>query len=103
MGQYVQVVPVKFKSITVPAGTTVYLDTQSYPYPISVSAVPGAGGTVTVSRSITPDAAGKTTAATWYELTSGAVSAATLVVQTSPVAGLRFTATVSAATVEIAA
>ena len=102
MGQYVQIVPVKFQTASVVAGTPVYLDTQSFPFPITVVAKPGAG-TLLVEYSITPYAAGKTTSANWIQWPSGNVASITSDYLKSPVSALRFTATTADGTYEVAA
>jgi hypothetical protein len=103
MGQYVQIVPVKFKTDTVAAGTPKYLDVQSFPFPLSVVVKPGASGSLLVEYSLTPNAAGLTTSATWISWPSGTVSATTSDYLKSPVSALRFTATTSTGTYEVAA
>ena len=103
MGMYIQQVPVKFKSIAVPLTGAVTLDTQSYPYPISVSAIVGSGGTLKVEYSLTPNAAEIPGSANWFTWPGGTVSANTNDYIKSPVAGLRFTADTTAGVVEIAA
>lgn len=102
MGMYVQQVPVKFVSTAVAVGT-IYLDTQSYPFPLTVTAIPAGGGSITVSYSTTPNAAGLGASATWITWPSGTVTATTNDYLKSPVSGLRFVAATSAGTVEVAA
>lgn len=102
MGSYVQNVPVKFTSTTVPVGT-VYLDTQSYPYPITVTAVPQGGGSITVSYSTTPNAAGLGAAATWITWPGGTVITTTNDYIKSPVSAFRFVAATASGVVEVSA
>jgi hypothetical protein len=101
MGTYVQQVPVKFKSNTVVVGTPVYVDVQSYPFPLTVTAIPGGGGTLAVAYSTTPNAAGTTGTATWIDWPSGAVAATTSDSLLSPVSALRFTATTADGVAEL--
>lgn len=101
MGQYVQQVPVKFTTVSVAAAGTTYLDVQSYPFPLTVTALPGGGGTATVSYSTTPNAAGKTSTATWIAWPSGTVAANTSDALLSPVSGLKLEAATATATFEI--
>lgn len=101
MGYYVQQVPVKFESFVAPVSSYTYIDTQSYPFPLSVTAVPGASGSVTVQISTTPDAAGKTTAATWATWPEGTVTVTTTDVLISPVSAIRVTAATAAGALEL--
>jgi hypothetical protein len=101
--QHVQNIPSKFETYTVTAATPVYVDVQGYPYPLTVTAIPGGGGTVLVEFTTTPKGAGLAGAAVWHEWPAGAVAASDTDALLSPVAGLRFTATVATATVEISA
>lgn len=101
MGTYVQQVPVKFKSYTVTTATPVYEDTQGFPFPLTVTAIPGGGGTMAVAYSTTPNAAGNPGSATWIDWPSGAVAANTSDSLLSPVAALRFTAATASGTVEV--
>lgn len=101
MGTYVQVVPVKFKTDSVVVGTPVVLDTQSFPFPLTVVAKPGASGTLLVEYSCTPNAAGNAGAATWFSWPAGAAGVNTNDVLISPVAALRFTAATSNGSYEV--
>lgn len=101
MGTYVQQVPVKFDTYTAPVSSYTYIDTQNHPFPLTVTAIPGASGSVTVSYSCTPNAAGLTTSANWITWPSGTVTANTTDVLISPVAALRCTAATAAGSVEI--
>ena len=103
MAQYVANVPVKFKttSVTV-AASPVYYDTQNHPFPLTVVAVPGAAGTMAVAYSVDENASALGASATWIDWPSGAVAANTADTLISPVAGLRFTATVSTGSVKVA-
>ena len=92
MGQYVQQVPVRFMSYPVTTAAIVYVDTMGFPFPLTVTAIPGAGGTLLVEASTTAYAAGKTTAATWIPWTHAAVGSVAQASVISPVAALRFTA-----------
>lgn len=101
MGHYVQQVPVKFKSYTVTTAAPVYEDTQSFPFPLTVTAIPAGGGSIAVAYSTTPNAAGNTAGATWINWPSGTVLATTSDALLSPVAALRFTATTANGSVEV--
>lgn len=102
MGTYVQQVPCKFKSYTVLAGTTVYEDTQSFPFPLTIRAIPVPGGTVTVDTSVTPNGAGLGASANWEAWPDGAVTSMTSNIIVSPVSAIRFTAATQNAVVEVA-
>lgn len=102
MGQYVQIVPIKFKTGTAVVGTPAYIDTQSFPFPLTIAVTPGAGS-VLVEISATPNAAEKTTSATWFSWPSGTVGVSTIDSIIAPVAGIRVTATTANATWEISA
>ena len=71
--------------------------------PLSVVAIPGAGGTALVETSNTPQAreAGAT-GITWVPWAAGAVSATTAQSLTAPCVALRFTATTAGAVFETA-
>lgn len=103
MGTYVQQVPIKFLSLPVVAGTPVYLDVQGFPFPISVTTLPGSGGTMTVYFSTTPGAAGKLESAIWQEWPLGAQTGPKTDGVISPVAGLKFTATTVNGVAEVSA
>lgn len=102
MGQYVQVVPVKFKSYTVTTATPVYEDVQGFPFPLTVTAIPQGGGSITVSYSTTPNAAGNPGSATWIAWPGGTVTSTTSDALLSPVSALKFVAATAAGTVELA-
>lgn len=101
MGTYVQQVPIKFLTIPVTAGTPVYLDSQGFPFPISVTTLPGSGGTMTVYYSTTPGAAGKLEAATWQEWPLGAQTGPKTDGILSPCAGFKFVATTVSGSIEV--
>ena len=92
----VSVVPTKNRSTTVTvAASPVYIEMLSMPFPCTVTAVPGASGTLAVSYSTTPGGA------TWVAWTSGTVSATTSNTLISPIVALRVTAATSTGTLEI--
>lgn len=101
MGTYVQQVPVKFKSYTVTTATPVYEDVQGFPFPLTITAVPQGGGSISVFYSTTPSAAGTPGTATWIAWPSGTVTATTSDALLSPVAGLKFVAATATGTVEV--
>lgn len=81
------------KSITVTTDTPVIYSSggsssqkpTTLPYPLSVVAVPGSGGTLVVAFQLVKDG-------TWVNWDSGAVNVTTASVLTGPVYALRFTA-----------
>lgn len=93
----------KILAIAVPTAAAVPVSLASYPFPIGVTAVPGAGGTINIEHSRTPNAATSPGSATWVAWTAGAVAVVTEDQLEYPVAALRLTATVSAASVELTA
>lgn len=101
MGTYVQQVPVKFQSYSVSTAAPTYVDVRGFPFPLSVTAVPGGGGTMAVAYSTTPNAAGSPGTANWIDWPGGAVAATTSDSLLSPVAALRFTAATAAGVVEV--
>ena len=103
MGQYVQRVPVKFKTGSVATATPVYLDTMSFPTPMTVTAIVGSGGSMLVEYSTTPEAATLKTGAVWFSWPSGTVNTNTSNALIAPIAGIRFTATTAAGTYEVVA
>lgn len=102
MSDYVTVVAVKHATGSVVVGTPVLVDAMAWPYPLTVSAVPGSGGTLAVEYSLTPGAAAGGTA-NWIAWPAGTVSAQTVDTLVSAVSALRFTAATSTATYELAA
>lgn len=98
----VSVVPTKNRSTTVTvAASPVYIEMLSMPFPCTVTAVPGASGTLAVSYSTTPTAVSTPAGATWVAWTSGTVSATTSNTLISPIVALRVTAVTSTGTLEI--
>lgn len=65
------------------------------PYPLTIKATPGAGGTLLVEYRITPTGA-------FSAWPSGTVAAATVMKLNGPVEGLRFTAAVADGVCEVA-
>jgi hypothetical protein len=102
MGQYVQIVPIKFKTGTAVAGTPAYIDTQSFPFPLTIAVTPGAGS-VLVEISATPNASEKTTSAIWFPWPTGTTAVKAIDYVLAPVAGIRVTANGANATWEISA
>jgi hypothetical protein len=101
MGMYVQNVPVKFISTNVVAGTPSYLDVMGFPYPLTITAIPGASGSVAVAYTTTPYGAASSGTVTWITWPLGTITATASDALLSPVAALRFTATTSNAVVEV--
>lgn len=71
------------------------LNPDTIGYPLTVSAIPGAGGTLLIEYQLVSGGA-------WTEWPGGTVAAKTIYVLAGPVYALRFTAVVSTGTVEIA-
>lgn len=65
------------------------------PYPLTIVAIPGAGGTLLVEYEVA-------TGGNWQSWPAGAVAVATAYVMTGPVYALRFTAVTASGTVDIA-
>jgi hypothetical protein len=101
MTTFVANVPVRSKRFAVPVGAPLILDMRAYPYPLTVTAIPGAGGTINIEVSTYPNNPADTSA-TWEPWPSGSVTARTSDVLTAPVAWLRATVTTAAGAVEFA-
>lgn len=71
------------------------LNPDTIGYPLTVSAIPGAGGTLLIEYQLV-------SGGTWTEWPGGTVAVKTIYVLAGPVYALRFTAVVSTGTVEIA-
>ena len=88
-------------SHTIPVTTAVQVlvDTgrpaRSLPYPLTIRAVPGSGGTLLVEYRVSADG-------NWIAWPASTVSTATVYVVSGPVNALRLTATTASGTVEIA-
>ncbi len=82
-------------TIVVGAPQTLGAAQHSIPYPSTIAAVPGIGGTLLVEYQVADGGA-------WTAWPSGTVSSKTIDVLDGPVFALRFTAAVANATVEIA-
>lgn len=93
--------PFRARSYTVPLGTPRVLDMMAYDYECTVTAIPGATGSMVVEYSTTPRAAGNPAAATWSNWPAGSVTARTSDTLESPVTALRATATTAAGTLEV--
>lgn len=97
MAEFVANVPIKFTttSVTVAASPVSY-GTANHPFPLTVTAIPGGGGTMNVEYRTAPGSS------TWIAWPSGAVGAATADTLMSPVYELRFTAAGATGSVEVA-
>lgn len=89
-------------TVTVAASPVVYtsggVDTahpDTVGYPITISAIPGAGGTLLVEYQLVQDGA-------WTDWPGGTVAAKTIYMLTGPAYALRFTAVTQTGIVEIA-
>lgn len=76
------------------SGGTDSLNPDTIGYPLTVSAIPGAGGTLLVEYQLVKDGS-------WTEWPGGTVAVKTIYVLAGPVYALRFTAAVAAGVVEI--
>lgn len=76
------------------SGGTDSLNPDTIGYPLTISAIPGAGGTLLVEYQLVKDGS-------WTEWPGGVVAAKTIYVLAGPVYALRFTAAVAAGVVEI--
>lgn len=88
------------RSVAVSIGTA-YFETLGHGFPCTVTAVPGGGGTLTISYSTTPDAARLGAAATWTAWPAATVATPTSATLISPITGLRAVAAAAAGIVEI--
>ena len=86
------------QSVTVTATepTVLYADTDgmSLPFPLTVRAKPGGGGTLLVEYQLAESG-------DWTAWPAGTVAVATVYIITGPVLGLRVTAAVSTGTIEL--
>lgn len=102
MATYISAVPTKNRSTSVTvAASPVYIEMVSMPFPCTVTAVPGASGTLAVSYSTTPTAVSASAGATWVAWTSGTVSVTTSNTLISPIVALRVVAATSTGTLEL--
>lgn len=83
--------------LTIVVGSPQTLEAAQYsiPYPLTLRAKPGSGGTLLVEYRISPNG-------DFVAWPAGTVSAATVHVLTGPVEALRFTAGVADGTIEVA-
>jgi hypothetical protein len=88
-------------TIVTVASSPVYIDATNVAAPATVTAIPGASGTMAIAYSTTPGAAALGASATWVAWPSGTVSVTTGMTLGSPVQGIRATAATSTGTVEI--
>lgn len=89
------------RSYAVATAAPTYIDMLPFGIPSTVTAIPGASGSIAIAASTTPGAAGNPGAATWINWTPGTVTAATSQTLVSPVTAIRATATTAAGSVEI--
>jgi len=88
--------------LTVTAGTTSDpLPIEQSPRPITVTALPGASGTALVQFTTSPKSAIDAGTAKWIDWSPGSVGANTSSSFTTPITGLRFSATTADATFEV--
>lgn len=89
------------RSYAVTTAAPKYIDMLPFGIPSTVTAVPGATGSLAIATSTTPRAAGDPGAATWVNWTAGTVTAATSQTLNSPVTAIRVTATTADGVVEV--
>jgi hypothetical protein len=94
-------VPFRQRSYPVPLGTPKVVDMLAFDYECTVTAVPGASGSIQIEYSTTPRAAGNPAAASWSNWPAGSVSARTSDTLESPITALRATATTAAGVLEV--
>lgn len=100
MATFVANVPIRSKRFAVPTATPLVLDMRSYPFPLTVTGIPGGGGTINVEVSTYPDNPADS-AATWQSWEAGATASRTTDVLMAPVAWMRITAASAAGAVEL--
>lgn len=89
------------EAFTVVVGTPKVIDGLRFTFPTSVTAVPGATGSLLVEYSTTPKAAGDPAGSSWADWPSGTVAVRTTHVLEAPVTGLRVTATTANGVLEV--
>ena len=88
-------------TIVTVAASPIYVDATMLRIPATVTAIPGAGGTLVVAYSTTPTAVTTPAGATWVTWPSGTVSATTSNTLFSPIVALRVNAATSTGVLEI--
>lgn len=88
-------------TIVTVAASPIYIDATQLRIPATVTAIPGASGTLVVAYSTTPAAVVSPAAATWVTWPPGTVSATTANTLLSPIVALRVSAATSTGVVEI--
>lgn len=87
------------QTVAVTVGTPVIagsgVDSMPIPYPLTLRAAPGSGGTLLVEYRVSPTGG-------WVAWPAGTVSSATVYQLNGPVEALRFTAATANGTVEVA-
>lgn len=94
-------VKARARSYVVATAAPVYIDLGGFGTPTTVTAIPGAGGSLAIAYSTTPGAASLGAAAIWQNWPAGSVAAAASDSLVSPVTALRATAGTAAGTVEV--
>lgn len=93
--------PSRAREYAVSVGSPQVIGMLPYGYPATVTAVPGAGGTLLVEYSTSLRAEGDPAGSAWQDWPPGTVAAVTSSRLESPVTALRVTALVAAGAVEI--
>ena len=88
-------------SYPVAVGTPTVVDALGMPTTVTVTAIPGASGTLAVETSTTPTAVSNPGAATWRAWPAGTVSVGTSDILDGPVRAIRATATTAAGVLEV--
>lgn len=96
-----QSTPMRSRSYPVVVGTPKVIDMMPFGYPATVTACPGASGSLTLEYSTTPRAAGDPASAEWITWPGGTATSNTSDTLESPVTAIRATAATAAGTVEV--
>lgn len=98
MNQYIFPYP---ESFTVTAGVPRVIDMRNRIMPVTLTAIPGASGSLLIEISTTPNALEAPGSATWVNWPHDTVTSVTQDALLAPISALRFTATTSNGTVEV--
>ncbi len=93
--------PFRSRSYAVLVGTPRVVDMLPFDYECTVTAVPGASGSLQIEYSTTPRAAGNPAAALWSNWPAGTVSARTSDTLESPITAIRATAATADGVLEV--
>ena len=90
------------RTLTIVVGDPKVIDLLGWPTPTTITAIPGASGTLAVEWSTTATAVSNPGAASWTAWPSGTVSAKTTDTLDSPIVAMRVTALVANGSFEMA-